>query len=448
MKFFLSKRILSILLVILLAIVLIDSYLIIDLSNSINQSIRDSSFDFIIFTENSVYKAKNQINGRVEHESNDIGLLINLLFAKGNQIYVEKGEYELLSNIIINNKNDVCLTSNRAKIIGNGNKIILTGDDYTKSQHNQFVGFEIINATFRLENSFKTTISDMIFKNCDSAIEIINTNKWSEGNKIIDIHFINCSKSIIFKTPVNNATGSYASSEIKGCFFNIPDNSVGIEIEKLAEFSDSQIQKSRFWMGEYGQSNQIGILVDGSMFQTLLWGVVFESFASKPLDLYGISIKNNTNPAPIISDGVSFLGNWTAKIHNPYNIWISGSGGIFKEEKISLEIGLNNNYGEIVDFHIRPLTITSFNAKLQVTGPFENNEIVTIRIKLTYIDKTNSPISLVKTFTNSTNLWLTKDDMLNLLPSQNIIWSIQMEAKSNLATTRNSVLISLFGTTS
>lgn len=448
MKSVLSKRILSILLVILLAIVLIDSYLILDLSNSINQSIRDSSFDFIIYKENSVYKAKNQITGRVEHESNDLALLINHLIPKGNQIYVEKGEYELLSNILIKNKNDLYLTSNRAKIVGNGKKIILTGDDYTKSQYNQFTGFEIINATFRIENSFKTTISDMIFYNCKSAIEIINTNKWSEGNKIIDAHFINCSKSIIFKTPINNATGSYASSEIKSCFFNIPDNSVGIEIEKLAEFSDSQIQKVRFWMGEYGQSNQIGVLVDGSMFQTLIWGVVFESFASKPINLYGINIENNTDPAPIISEGISFLGNWTAKIHNPHNIWISGTGGIFKEEKISIDIGLNNKYGKLVDYHIRPLTITSFNAKLQVTGPFENNEIISIRIKLTYIDNTYSPISLVKTFTNNTSIWLTKDDMLNLLPSQNIIWSIQMEAKSNLATTKNSVLISLFGTTS
>jgi len=340
MKFALSKRVTSIILVIIVAIILINSYLIIDLSSSFKDSTHNSPFDFIIFKDNTTYKAKNQLSGKIEYESDDASFVINQVINKSNIVYVENGEYLLKSDILIVNKNQIQISSNGAKILGNGKKIVILGDNYTSSQYNQLLGFEVINTTLRIENSFATSISNMIFRNCNTAIEVANSNTWSEATKIVDSHFINCTESIVFKTPLNNATGSYASSEIKRCFFNIPNNSIGIKIENLAEFSDCQIQTARFWMGECGQTNQIGLMVDGSMFQTLLWGVVFESFADAPLNLYGINIAENTDPAPILSEGISFLGNWTAKVHNPYHIWISGTGGIFKEENKHVEIGL------------------------------------------------------------------------------------------------------------
>lgn len=448
MKLILSKRGMSLLLVIIVGIILIDSYLIIDLTSSLKGSTGDSPFDYVIFKDDETYKAKNQINGKIEYQSNDASLVINQVVANSNAIQIKEGEYVLTSDIFILNKQNFKLSSAGAKIIGNGKQIIIIGDNYTSSQYNQLFDFTIINATIRIENSFATTISNMIFQNCYTALEIANTNTWSEATRIIDSHFINCTESIIFKTPIENATGSYASSEIRGCFFNIPDNSIGIKIEKLAELSDSQIRSSRFWMGEYGQTNQIGLFVDGSMFQTLIWGVVFESFAKTPLNLYGINIGENTDPAPIISEGVSFLGNWTVKIHNPYNIWISGTGGVFKEENRLIEVGLNNNYGKTESIHIRPLRITSFESKLQVFGSFTNNEIITVRIRLSFIDNTFSPNFIEKIFTNSSSIWLTNDDMLELLSSQNIIWSIEVDAKSDSTNTDVSVLLSLFGTTS
>ena len=200
-------------------------------------------------------------------------------------------------------------------------------------------------------------------------------------------------------------------------------------------------------MGESGQTNQIGLMVDGSMFQTLLWGVVFESFADAPLNLYGINIAENADPAPILSEGISFLGNWTAKVHNPYHIWISGTGGIFKEENKHVKIGLNNNYAKSESIHVRPLRITSFRSKIEVFGSFEDDEIITVRIRLSFIDNTFSPKSVEKIFTNNTSIWLTDDDMLDLLSSQNIIWTIEVDAKSDSENTDGIVLLSLFGTT-
>ena len=96
------------------------------------------------------------------------------------------------------------------------------------------------------------------------------------------------------------------SSIINRCSFNVGDNSVGILVENKAQFSDCQVQDVRFWLGEYGQTNQTGIFDDGAMEQTLLEGVVFESFANYPNNLYAINLGQNSDPAPVIDGGVSF----------------------------------------------------------------------------------------------------------------------------------------------
>ena len=447
MKLNLSKQIMSIVLIIIVFAVVLNSYFILELDNSIKNSGHNSTFNYIIFKQDNIYKAKNQIINQVVFESTNASFIFNQAIASGSSLYVEEGDYYLTSDIIILNKNNLKISTDNAKIFGNGNKIVIFGKDYLYSQYNQLIGFEIINTTLRIENSFGTTISNIKFKNCKTALEMANTNTWSEATKIVDSHFINCTESIVFKTPINNASGSYASSEIKRCFFNIPDNSLGIRIENLAEFSDSQIQTVRLWMGEYGETNQIGILVNGSMFQTLLWGVVFESFANTPSNIYAMSIGETTDPVPILSEGISFLGNWTAKIHNPYSIWIPGTGGVFKEENKAINIGLDDNYAIPESFHIRPLRITSFKPKIQVLGSLENNEIISIKLRLLFIDNTYSTTFVEKTFVNATSLWLTDDDLLKLLPSQNIIWAIEIEAKSNLSNTHAKVLFSIYGTT-
>jgi len=82
-----------------------------------------------------------------------------------------------------------------------------------------------------------------------------------------------------------------------------------------------------------------------------------------------------------------------------------------------------------------------------VFGSFEDDEIITVRIRLSFIDNTFSPKSVEKIFTNNTSIWLTDDDMLDLLSSQNIIWTIEVDAKSDSENTDGIVLLSLFGTT-
>jgi len=447
MRVTISKRVLALILVIALALSAVNTYLIFDLRRALEDAARDSTYDFIVFQDGYLCKAKNQESGVVEFTSTDAAEVINGAIAEGNTVYIKVGSYAVRSDVQIYNKENAKIVSDGAHIIGNGKKLIIKGDNYTRSQNNLLSGLTVINGTVRIENSFGTTISNMKFENCTTALELVSSATWTEGTKIEDSRFINSKAAIVFMTPTGSGTGSYASSEIRRCFFNLLDNSVGIVVERLAELSDSQLQDVRMWIGENGfTSDQTGLLVDGSMHQTLLSGVVFESFADYPTKLFAISLGETSITPPILAGGISFLGNWTAKIHNPFAKWISGLGAVFKQENLNIPIGLNGQYGATEDFQLRPYTIASFKPKIQVQGSFADNETITVRIRLEFIDNIISG-SVEKSFSNSTTLWLNNDDMLRLLPSQSIIWAILFDAKVSSASTDATVQISGYGTT-
>ncbi|MFA7080390.1 MAG: hypothetical protein WC203_05770, partial [Candidatus Bathyarchaeia archaeon] len=340
------------------------------------------------------------------------------------------------------------IVSDGATIIGNGHKILLYGEDYTFSQNGIISGLTIINGTIKIQNSLSTSISNIKFVNTTTGIEFINTNTWSEYNKIENCQFINNTEGIAFRTPVGeNATGSYASSIIERCSFNINDFSVGIKVEPLAEFSDSQLQNVRFWMGEHGRANQTALLVRGTMCQSLLLGVVFESFTDEPVYMFGIELGETCTAAPLLDGGVSFLGNWTAKIYNPYSIWISGVGSLFSREKVDIPVGTGNQYNEPVSIDVQPSNVAYFKPKIEVTGGFKTGEIVTVRIWIEYIDNTESTQAVVRTFNESGSVWLSDEELLSLYPSQNIVWSVKVAAKTNMDSSGVYVKVSGYGAT-
>jgi len=446
MKITLSKRVFVIICAIALILSVSNTILILDLNRALQDAAHDSPYDYVVFQDGDAYKAKNQATGSVDVESGSASYVINQAIAKGNTVYVKPGNYPLASDVQVYNKENAKIVSDGASIIANGKKLIIKGDNYTRSQSNLLSGLTIINGTVRIENSFGTTISNMKFENCLTALELANTATWSEGTKIEDSRFINSTASIVFKTPISNGTGSYASSQISRCFFNLLDNSVGVRVEPLAEFSDSQLQDVRMWIGEYGFThNQTGLRVDGSMYQTLLSGVVFESFADYPTDLYAISLGETSITPPILAGGVSFLGNWTARIHNPFSKYISGFSSVFRQENLNVPVGLSGQYGSTETIQLRPLTITSFKPKIQVQGNFANFETVTVRFRIEFVDNVISG-SVEKSFSNSTTLWLSDDDVLSLFPSQSVIWAILVDAKASSASTDAVVQISIYGT--
>ena len=444
LKRILSKRLIFLVLAALLVLSAFNTYLIFEGTRS-SLSTNPVNYDYILSKDGNNYKLKNMLTGYVTEQSVSASLALNSALSAGKSVYLNSGTYVLTDDVVISNKVNSKIVSDGATIIGNGKKIIIFGDDHTISRNAFIAGLTIINATIRVENSFGTTIQNTIFENASTGIEFANTKTWSEYNKIEDCQFINVTEGIAFRTPVGNATGSYASTEIDRCSFNLRDFSVGINVERLAEFSDSQLRDIRFWIGENGRANQTGLFVDGSMFQTLLFGVVFESFTSDPVYLFGIDIGDNCNPAPILNSGVSFLGNWTAKIHNTQGIWLSADGSVFKRENINVPVGTNNQYGLNESIQVRPLTIFSFRPKLEVDGVFRNNEIVTVRIRIEYVDNILST-PVIRTFNQSTSIWLTDDEILHLFPSQSIIWAIWLDAKSNEGSTSVTVRASTYGT--
>jgi hypothetical protein len=377
---------------------------------------------------------------------------MNTALSQGNSVYLNSGTYDLTSDVYVTDKANAKIIGDSATINGNGHKIVIVGENYTTSQYATVSGLTLINGTIRVENSLGTTITNSKFINSTVAVEFANTDTWSEFNKVENCQFINNTQGIVFRTPVNknpevsNATGSYASSQIERCTFNLQDYSTGIVIEEAAQFSDSQLQDDRFWIGEAGSKNQTAIYVDGAMDQTLLFGVVFESFTSTPDNIYGIDIGPHCNPTPTLDGGVSFLGVWTARIHNPYSALLRSSGSVF-ERTATVPVGTGGEYGENKTIDAHPLTIGSFTPSITVLGSFSHNETVTVRIRVEYIDNVISP-TVTHSFTSAGTVSLTNDELLALFPSQSIIWSIIVDAKTDASATDATATVSGYGTTS
>jgi hypothetical protein len=444
LKKIVSKRVIVIVLAALLVLSVFNTYLIFEGTRS-STSTSAVYYDYVLSQDGNNYRLKNMLTGYVAEQPASASSAINSALTAGKSVYLNAGTYVLTADIFISNKVNAKIVSDGATIMGNGKKIIIYGDDYTTSKYALISGLTIINATVRVENSFGTTIQNTIFENTSTGIEFANTKTWSEYNKIENCQFINATEGIAFRTPVGNATGSYASSEIDRCSFNLKDFSVGIKVEPSAEFSDSQLQTVRFWIAENGEANQTALFLNGSMDQTLLFGVVFESFTSDPVYLFGIDIGANCTAAPILDSGVSFLGNWTARIHNPFGEWIAGVGSVFQRQGVNVPMGLGNQYGGNASIQLSPLKIFSFKPQIAVDGSFPSNETVTVRIRIEYIDNViSNPV--VQTFTSSGSVWLSDDEMMQLYPSQSVIWSVLVDAKSSLSSTDASVKISGYGT--
>jgi hypothetical protein len=417
--------------------------------DNLNARLPVEQYDYVVYRNwndndnTSVYIAKNGKTGLADFNGTDAATVINQALTSGNNIYLKNDEYNLTSDIQLSNKKNARFDSDTAILNLEGHRILVKGTDYQESQNNQVSGLQIVNGTLRIENSFKTTVTNMIFENCKTAIEVTNTNTWSEATKLDTIHFNKCTQGITFRTNTLNGTGSYGNTLITRCYFNLLDNSTAITVEPNAELTDSQLINLRIWAGEFGTYNQTGLLVRGSMFRTLLDGVVFECFNPGQL-LYAIAL-DTPHQTPVLQAGVTIIGSWTARINNPNSSWISGTGAVFKWQNINVPVG-KLSYGQAMVNHTQPLTISSFKPRITVEGSFSHNETVTVRFRLNFIDDTVSG-SLEKTLTASGTVWLSDDDLMQLYPSQDLIWSILMDAKVNSANSDAKVTVDVYGST-
>jgi hypothetical protein len=438
-----SKRAIVIVLAALLVLSAFNTYLILDGTRS-SLTTNAVNYDYVLSQNGNSYKLKNMLTGNVADDAS-ASAAFNSALSSGKSIYVNSGTYVLKDDVFVSNKLNAKIVGDGATIVGNGHKIIVYGDNYTTSQRALISGLTLINATVRVENSFATTITNIVFENTSTGIEFANTNTWTEYNKVENCQFINATEGIAFRTPVGNGTGSYASSEIFRCSFNQQDFSEGIKVEPLAELSDSQIQNVRFWLGEYGRANQTALFVDGSMYQTMLFGVVFESFTSDPVYLFGIDLGVTCDPAPILQGGISFLGNWTAKVHNPYSVWLSsGDNTVFERQNVYVPVGLNDQYSKNSTVEVRPLRIVNFKPEIEVAGSLSENEVVMVRIRIEYIDNSiSSPV--VRAFNSSGTAWLSDNEVMQMFSSQSVVWAVLIDAKTSASSTDATVTVSGYG---
>jgi hypothetical protein len=441
-KITLSKRVLAIILIAVLTLSAFNTFMILNRPNFNSNAV---AYDFVVSQNGNNYQVKNMHTGSSTTVSGSISSAVNSALAHGLSVYLNAGTYVLNKDILVSNKINAKISGNGATIIGNGHKIIVYGYNFTTSEYATISGLTLINGTLRIENSFGTTVTNMVFENTSEGIDLSNTNTWSEDTQIDNCYFINASEGIVFETPTVNATGSYASSDIERCFFNIRDNTVGIYVESGAQFSDSEMQNVRMWTGQDGHTNQTGLLVDGSMYQTLLSSVVFESFTDAPNSMYAMDLGKDCNPAPTLDGDVNFLGSWTANIHNPYSIWILGIGSAFERQNIKVPVGISGQYADNATIQAVPLNIVAFEPKIQVGGVLVSGETIIVRVRLLLVDNVVSS-AITQVFNSTGSAWLSNDQMLQLFPAQSVVVGVVFDAQSNVSTTNAVVTVSGYGT--
>lgn len=452
MRLSLSNRNKSLILIAVLILTVLNTVLIFVSRSQVDQFAQNNStYDYVIFMDGTTVKARNGTTGAIDYASNDASYVINSAITQGNNIYIKQGTYTLTSDIVMYNKKNAQIVSDGAIINATGHRIAVKGDTYVDSQCNLLSSMDVINGTVWIENSFKTTITDMTLENSRVALELASNDSWSEGTTIESTHFLKCTQSIVFSAPTGvNGTGSYANTEIDRCYFNLIDNSVGVTVEDGAQFSNGLMQNVRMWLGENGEhQNQTGILMRGTMSQTMLTSVGFESFiqnGTQPEQIYAINIDttNINYSAPILAGGNSFLGTYTARVYNPNGKLIYGFGGLFTQKNVPVIVGTNDTFGPLQYVDDYPLTMADFEAQIHVTGYFSPNETVTVRFVFEFIDHSTSE-GINKTFTGKSDVWLTEEDVVSQFPSQNVLWTVIVTAKTSATESDVAVSLDVYG---
>ena len=159
--------------------------------------------------------------------------------------------------------------------------------------------------------------------------------------------------------------------------------------------------------------------------------------------MFAIDLGQNSDPAALLGGAVNFLGNWTARIYNPYSKWVNGVGSAFEKENVNVPVGVNGQFGGLVSVNMQPLKIYSFEPEITVAN-LASGEVVTVRVRLEFADNTYSN-SVVKTFTSTTSVWLSDDDMMQMYPSQDVIWAVVVDAQPNRSSSSATVSVNGYG---
>jgi len=407
------------------------------------QFLLQEEYDYFIYSEgegnNKTYSAKSGSTSKLAEKGTNLRVAFLIAIYNGQKTVLKSGEYDLYESLNFTNVSNIIVDGQGAILNLHGNSITFFGDSYENNRNIQIKNFVIRNGTLKFENCYRATFSNIIFEDGESMVEVINTNKWSEFIKFEDCSWGNFSTGITVKTPKGiDATGSYENMVLDGCSFNLTrDNSVGIMVEKNAEVSNGHWTDTRFWLHANNTQTQTGLHVEGKMTNTILSGVVFESFGKGII--YGVTLGEESTA---FSDkGIIFEGNFTGRINNPHGKWMAG---LFRDQA---SITFDNSMINSTTIDRDSFTIDSFGAIINITNIIPSEQ-VEIKVELNYRDDTSTNITLLKFNENQTYHELSLPDLYKLYPSQNTISYIKFIAETNLSNSETNVSVKVFGTAS
>jgi len=284
-----------------------------------------------------------------------------------------------------------------------------------------------------------TKIDRCLFKENSIGVEVINTKQWTEMLQLTNTMFRECTKGLVFRSPVSPGTSSYANSRLDTVGFGASKAATFIEVESDAGVYSGHWTNLHFWAGS---DNITCIKISGSMKLTKLFYPVFESFVSDPTALIGIDIGPGAAPPWIM--GTEWVGNWTTKINNPNGEWLNGVGEVYKRS-VDLTLGTNSEYGPTATLlqTYKFALIGLPRIYLDVGGTFASGETVTVRIRAVYIDGGETEITVNLTSTGIRSL--TDQEYYWLANGNSFLEKIEAEGYSNQASTNVTVSVRAYG---
>ena len=103
LKITISKRVIAVLLVALLALSAFNTYMIFS-RPSVPVDSTAVSYDFVVSQDGNNYKLKNMLTGSTTSVSGSASSAINTALAEGNSVYLNPGIYNLDQDILVSNK--------------------------------------------------------------------------------------------------------------------------------------------------------------------------------------------------------------------------------------------------------------------------------------------------------------------------------------------------------
>ena len=118
---------------------------------------------------------------------------------------------------------------------------------------------------------------------------------------------------------------------------------------------------------------------------------------------------------------------------------------IVKATGLAPPVGVGGSYGFSVSAFRWTPYIKYFKARINWSGTFGANEVVTVKVEAVYHDGSKAYVEKSATAPGST--WITDDDLLTLMKPNTYITAVNFYAKTNLASTSVKVTVDAYGHT-